>query len=112
MTSLSYIVLYTRDLERLRLFYESLGLTFVRERHGAGPEHYSATTKEGLVLELYPGMSATGRLGFTVKSVKKTMEELARNGFSPIGSDMPSSGKNSLLIRDPDGRHIELTNAK
>ena len=33
--------------------FECLGLTFVREQHGEGPEHY-ACEKDGRVLEIYP----------------------------------------------------------
>lgn len=73
-----------------REFYARLGLTFARERHGDGPEHYAATLADGLVLELYPGTPerTTGalRLGFLVDP----------------------GGVTEGVHRDPDGRAVEV----
>ena len=33
---LELVVIYTTDLDRLRSFYETLGLEFEREKHGKG----------------------------------------------------------------------------
>jgi hypothetical protein len=52
--SLSLLVLRSSRLEAMRTFYEALGLTFVEEKHGAGPVHYSAQLGS-TVLEIYPG---------------------------------------------------------
>lgn len=46
-------VLVCPDIEVTRAFYEGLGLSFVREQHGNGPEHYAARIGDA-VLELYP----------------------------------------------------------
>jgi hypothetical protein len=46
-------VLRVDDIEKMRAFLEALGLTFVREKHGSGPEHYSCE-RNGRVLEIYP----------------------------------------------------------
>lgn len=46
-------VIRTRRLEEAVEFFTALGLTFVREQHGAGPVHY-ATEANGQVFELYP----------------------------------------------------------
>lgn len=49
-------VIKTPDIEKLRLFLQNFGLTFVKEQHGNGPEHY-ACEADGKVLEIYPSHS-------------------------------------------------------
>jgi hypothetical protein len=46
-------VIKTADIERLKLFLDGFGFTFIEEQHGDGPRHYSSSY-EGLVLEIYP----------------------------------------------------------
>jgi lactoylglutathione lyase len=46
-------VIRTGDIEVIKEFLESFGLTFVLEKHGNGPEHY-ACESGGKVLEIYP----------------------------------------------------------
>jgi hypothetical protein len=50
---MSVLVLRTDDMERARMFFEQMDLTFVKEKHGKGPEHYAAEHGEN-VLEIYP----------------------------------------------------------
>jgi hypothetical protein len=47
------LVLKTNEPERLRRFFEAIGLEFVREQHGAGPVHF-ACGGHGKVFEIYP----------------------------------------------------------
>ncbi|MEU8041090.1 hypothetical protein [Streptosporangium sp. NPDC049078] len=94
MIHASLIVIYTDQLDACHGFYSRLGLTFVKEQHGAGPEHYAATL-DGTVFELYPATSrrpATGslRLGFTVPADAVTL----------------SPGRH--VLTDPDDRVVEL----
>ncbi|GAA5146143.1 hypothetical protein GCM10023321_05150 [Pseudonocardia eucalypti] len=90
------LVLYTQRITECREFYTRLGLTFVREQHGIGPEHYAATLADGLVLELYPGTPerATGalRLGFELEP----------------GGPAEGTGLAEGVHRDPDGRAVEV----
>ena len=46
-------VIKTDDIEVMKEFLESFGLTFVLEKHGDGPEHYAAESG-GKVIEIYP----------------------------------------------------------
>lgn len=46
-------VIKTDDIEVVKEFLEDFGLTFVREKHGDGPEHY-ACVSGNKVLEIYP----------------------------------------------------------
>ncbi|MFE7485438.1 glyoxalase/bleomycin resistance/dioxygenase family protein [Streptomyces sp. NPDC057552] len=89
------IVIYTDRLDACHGFYTSLGLTFTKEQHGTGPEHY-ATELNGSVFELYPASArrpATGslRLGLTL----------------PAGPHTPPVGR--YTHTDPDGRTVVLT---
>ncbi|MDP9867213.1 MULTISPECIES: VOC family protein [Streptosporangium] len=86
------VVIYTSRLEECRDFYASLGLEFRPEQHGDGPRHHAATLPDGTVFELYPAGEGgeTGRL---------------RLGFVAAGA---TEGAGRRLLRDPDGRVVEL----
>lgn len=90
------LVIYTESVARCRAFYEGLGLRFVRERHGTGPEHWATVLDGGMVLELYPSegdrVTHAIRLGFAVP---------------PTAPDPPLPLGRHLLT-DPDGRKVEL----
>src|SRR5262249_44429722 len=76
-------VLQSGDLEAPRSFSRLLGLSFVAEQHGKGPQHYAATTGP-VVLEIYPCQPERRptpvRLGFQVPSVDSTVEALRQRG--------------------------------
>ena len=46
-------VLRVEDIEGMKVFLETFGLSFMPEKHGDGPDHYSCEC-EGKVLEIYP----------------------------------------------------------
>ncbi len=102
------LVLRCRDLEASRCFYECLGFDFVQERHGDGPDHY-ASQSAGLVLELYPlapgEPAGNTRLGFAVADPGRIISEVevAVEGRREVG------GETVYVIRDPDGRAVELS---
>lgn len=95
MTSLGYLVLYSPDPVACMDFYEGLGLRFVRERHGAGPEHWAAELTGGLVLELYPAPAGAATVPL-------------RLGVG-VGADECGLAPGRHLLRDPDGRVVDLT---
>ncbi len=41
------------NMTKMREFFEAFGLTFVLEKHGAGPDHF-ACEMNGKTLEIYP----------------------------------------------------------
>lgn len=86
------LVLYTTRVDACVGFYAGLGLEFVRERHGDGPEHHAARLAGGGVLEIYP--AAPGRVTGAV-----------RLGFTVRGSTLPPGRS---LLRDPDDRVVEV----
>lgn len=111
MNALNLLVLRCRDLERSRAFYEQFGLCFAKHAHGAGPEHYAHEDDRG-VLELYPAKSTadvvdqTG-LGFAVSDLVAAQAALAACGFAP-GAIMDNPWGTTFVVRDPDGRRVEV----
>ncbi len=106
---LNLLVLYSRDVERLRYFYENfLKFSFVKEKHGNGAEHYSCQLGE-LVLELYPTSKEnthTTRLGFAIEGLDELIKKLdcAFVHRSPFETDYGRCA----IIQDPDDRFIHL----
>lgn len=93
-TTPALLVTYTGDLERCRAFYADLGLQFVLEQHGKGPQHYASELPGGLVLELYPATArrpvSSNRLGFRVVADTVDLEP------------------GHHVLEDPDGRAVEV----
>src|SRR3954447_25808324 len=79
--SLTLLVLKTRQVEQLRLFYRTLGVELVQERHGKGPAHYAGRAGD-VVIEVYPLPDDAGqvdvstRLGFAVEDVAEVVRAL------------------------------------
>jgi len=106
---LNLLVLRVDDVERSRTFYESLGLMFVAERHGNGPEHFSSTLGE-TVLELYPrspaGAISTIRLGFAVDDLASVQARAVTcHGVVEKSAQSTLWGLRAVLI-DPDGNRV------
>ncbi|XGV95962.1 MAG: VOC family protein [Leptolyngbya sp. BL-A-14] len=108
---MNLVVIRSADLERSLRFYAALGITFLHEQHGSGPEHLAATLGT-VVLEIYPRGSLEKtigvRLGFQVKALETTIASvLAMNGtvVSPI---QKSAWGLRAVVSDPDGHRIEL----
>jgi lactoylglutathione lyase len=102
---ISLLVIRCKDIEKSREFYERLGMVFMKEKHGAGLEHYSAQC-EGSVFELYQNkdesLSENIRLGFNVDSLE-ILESLS------VASSYEFDGKITYVVVDPYGRKVELS---
>jgi len=103
-----------RSLEPIRAvdFYQMLGIGFQEEQHGSGPVHWAANV-DGLVLEVYPAKSAdevdrTTRLGFDVENVASLLNTLRSSGAEIINDVKESKWGIRAVVRDPDGRSVEL----
>jgi len=57
--AIKVVVLKTAHMETVVETLSALGLTFVPEKHGDGPEHF-ACEANGVVFEIYPGEKAGG----------------------------------------------------
>jgi len=47
------LVVRTERVEETRAHFEAMGLVFVAEKHGSGPDHWACEI-DGRVLEIYP----------------------------------------------------------
>lgn len=109
MRNLNLLVLRCRQMERTKAFYELFGLTFVKEQHGAGPEHYSATDDVG-TLELYPAESNTADktgLGFGFAEIETVHMALRKGQYAPQKIRDTELGR-TFTVHDPDGRRVEI----
>jgi hypothetical protein len=108
---LKLLVLRTHRLEELKKFYESIGVDFVKERHGQGPFHYAGAIGSA-VLQLLPlpkdapEPDKSVRLGFVVRNLGTIASELGSAGIRIGPSERHSP---AVVIKDPDGRTVELT---
>lgn len=109
---LRLIVIRSLDIEALKKFYEALGISFKKERHGFGPFHYAARAG-GCVFEIY----ATGTLlhvdratlGFEVDSIDRVFQNLQGIGIQQTKRVETTSQGKTLFLVDPDGRTVLLT---
>ncbi len=111
---LSLLVLKTNQPAGLRDFYEALGLRFREERHGSGPVHFAAQAGD-VVFEIYPlpksvaQADATTRLGFRVGALHPVIAALKAAGVPVTTEPQPTEWGYRAVVRDPDGRSVELT---
>lgn len=108
MGMLNLLVLRADDPQLLAEFYEKLGLSFVCEQHGRGPDHYASTTA-GVVLEIYPRLehepTTATRLGFRVADLDAVLESIATQVLSP--PSITPWGRRAVIV-DPEGHKVEL----
>jgi predicted enzyme related to lactoylglutathione lyase len=110
---LTLLVLKTRQVDRLRTFFNALGIELAEEQHGKGPVHYTGRIGE-LVLELYPlpddgsSVDTTTRLGFSVKNLAGVVEAIQATGAPVVAQPQETPWGFRAVVRDPDGRAVEL----
>jgi lactoylglutathione lyase len=111
MKHLNLLVLRSADMDKTRRFYELLGHQFVRHSHGSGPEHFAHEDDRG-VLEIYPvkaGEKADNvGLGFAVSDLQAMHQRVAECQPGPIRENEWGC---SFVVRDPDGRRVEIKRA-
>jgi lactoylglutathione lyase len=112
MSSLSLLVIKTPQVDRLREFYGMLGIAFTEEQHGNGPQHLAARLGT-IVFENYPLGEGelpeqSTRLGFNVINLDATLDRLTAGGFSMVAPAKHTQWGYRAVVRDPDGRAIEL----
>jgi lactoylglutathione lyase len=107
---LNLLVIRSLDLKSAEIFYQALGLKFVKHQHGKGLPHLAAE-KDGFVFEIYPQQDKPThhtRLGFCVDSVARTIEVLTALGGKVLSSPRLTEWGYRAVIKDPDGHTIEL----
>ncbi len=110
---LNLLVIRCSDIDESESFYQALGLSFVKHRHGKGAEHYAAEV-EGFTFELYPTtekfpVSIGTRIGFVVEDVDQLLVQLD-DCAKVLTAATESPWGRRAVIADPDGYRIELIN--
>ena len=107
ISHLNLVVLRSKDINNLREFYESLGLSFFEEKHGKGPTHYSSK-QENVVFELYPTKDNQDNtmLGFAISDLEITIKNVGTEYVHKKIFDTDEG--RAAILRDPDGRLVYL----
>jgi lactoylglutathione lyase len=112
--SLTLLVLKTRQVEQFRRFYQTLGMEMTEERHGKGPVHFSARAGT-VVVEVYPlgddgnPVDFSTRLGFGVENLAEVIRGLEAIGTNVVKAPKETDLGWQAVVKDPDGRSVELT---
>lgn len=109
-------VLYARDIAVTRQFYETIGFSFVEEKHGDGPVHY-ACDFQNVVLEIYPLRAGvvpkpcdSFALVAFVAGFEQVLAGVKAMDLKPgeVGVYVEEAGLRTVSVRDPDGRLVRL----
>jgi lactoylglutathione lyase len=107
------LVIRTSAMERLSDFYALLGMTFEYHKHGKSPYHYSAPIGN-TILEIYPlAKNQTEadkelRVGFALDNFENTITILKERAVEFVSEPMQTDYGFMAIIKDPDGRTVEL----
>jgi len=108
---LSLLVIRVSDIVRSAEFYSVLGISFRREQHGTGPEHFAAMLGE-TAFEIYPASErfpvTNSRLGFTVDSPDAAVGVWRAAGIEILTEPTDSPWGFRAVVADPDGHRVEL----
>jgi lactoylglutathione lyase len=111
--SLTLLVLKTRQVERLRTFYRTIGIEFTEERHGKGPRHFAGNVG-GVVIEIYPlpddgtHVDSATRLAFTVDNAAAVVDALKLAGLIVDTPLKQTAWGLQATVDDPDGRFVDI----
>jgi lactoylglutathione lyase len=109
---LNLVVIRSQNIKQSVAFYQHLGLSFEKQKHGKGLEHF-ASEVNGVTFEIYPCTPKTlpttsTRLGFRVSSVDTIIDKFQKHGASIISPAEDSEWGRRAIIADPDGHRVEL----
>jgi predicted enzyme related to lactoylglutathione lyase len=111
MTKIRGLVIYTKNLDQMKSFYEALGFEMREEQHKEGPLHYSCNAGE-IWIEIYPREdyleSGKIRLELSVEDLLDKMEEAVSCGGTILRGPKLREGGYFLLLADPDGNSVAL----
>lgn len=114
--ALGLIVLRTKNITKIIAWYGAIGVGIAKEKHEKASSTYTADL-EGLILEFLPLKEETPapepnvRLGFVVEDLDKAITDLKALGTVVINPPQSTSRGFRAVVRDPDGRSIELYKA-
>jgi catechol 2,3-dioxygenase-like lactoylglutathione lyase family enzyme len=105
------LIIYSKNLNKAKEFYNKLGLDFIYHKHGSSPKHLVYKQK-GIVFEIYPlsnrdTPTSSLRLGFKVDSVDTIFDNHQINPYIVSTPSLSQWGRVARL-RDPDNHTIDL----
>lgn len=108
---MNFITLLTaQNIDKIKEFYECLGLEFVLEKHNQGPVHFSCSFKDTLI-EIY-SQSDTQRdktmFIVTVDNIEDSLKNILECGGKILETTHLSGKNKRAIIEDPDGRVIRI----
>lgn len=113
MMKINLVVIRTPQPKQLADFYQELGMEFEYHRHGKGSWHYSTILGE-TTFEIYPLLKSQTeadkslRIGFNVKNLNHLITDLQKKNIQIIKEPQQSEWGYFAVIKDLDGRKIEL----
>ena len=110
--SFKLVVIRSTDINGTMEFYRSLGIEFDEDQHGSGPRHFAADLG-GVVFEIYPAnkpedVDRTTRLGFSLPDIHTAIISIRELGATIVEDPRESEWGLRAVVRDPDGRSVEL----
>lgn len=110
---LNLLVIRSANIHESAKLYTLFGLQFEYHQHGKGAWHYSAIIN-GTVFEIYPLLKrqeqadVSTRLGFEVENLDELMLKLREEDITIMSPPSLSEFGYIAVIKDLDGRKIEL----
>src|SRR5437899_11939527 len=109
--TLNLVVIRSRDISSARKFYETIGFTFERHKHGKGLEHLASEGSD-LVFEIYPlrdsdNPTTSTRLGFSVLSCDEMTRRLHDAGYKVSSQPNDAPWGRVAVVEDFDGHKVE-----
>jgi catechol 2,3-dioxygenase-like lactoylglutathione lyase family enzyme len=110
--SMCLVVIRSKDIDRARLFYETLGLEFTKHQHGKGLEHFASTIGD-VIFEIYPlrdsdHPTTSARLGFSVEACDEVTRKLHDAGYIVRSRPNDAAWGRVAVIEDFDGHKVEI----
>ncbi len=110
--SVNLIVIRSKDINRAKTFYETLGLSFTKHRHGKGLDHFASDSGD-VVFEIYPlrdseHPTTSTRLGFTVYSCDEVTKKLHEAGYTVRSRPNDAPWGRVAVVEDFDGHKVEV----
>jgi lactoylglutathione lyase len=111
--ALALVVLRTKHIQKVIAWYGVIGVGIVKEKHEKARSTYVAAL-EGLLLEFLPleedapAPEPNVRLGFVVDDLDKALADLKALGTMVVNPPQSTSRGFRAVVRDPDGRSVEL----
>ncbi|MGQ7793190.1 VOC family protein [Faunimonas sp. B44] len=119
IVGIDHIELIVRDVDEFVEFYKKLGFKLLsRTEHHGGSAEMQLPGENQPIFEIHtvigeenPGIN---HISFKVIDIDKTYEDLVAKGITTFYKPphpSPSTGRRNVLLRDPDGWRVQLSDS-